>query len=69
MLSTFFFFFEVEKITEQTKTVFENPQLLREKLLTYLQRPEKVKIYAQAAEKFFAAGNGQKIKAKPTWSW
>lgn len=63
------FFFEVEKITEQTKAVFENPQLLREKLLTYLQMPEKVEIYAQAAEKFFAAGNGQKIKAKPTWSW
>lgn len=31
--------------------------------------PEKVEIYAQVAEKFFAAGNGQKIKAKPTWSW
>ncbi len=61
---------EGEKITEQTKAVFfENPQLLREKLLDYLQTPEKVEIYAQAAEKFFAAGNGQKIKVKPTWSW
>ena len=70
MLSTlFFFFFEGEKITEQTKAVFENPQLLREKLLDYLQTPEKVEIYAQVAEKFFATGNGQKIKAKPTWSW
>lgn len=69
MLSTLFFF-EGEKITEQTKAVFfENPQLLREKLLDYLQTPEKVEIYAQAAEKFFAAGNGQKIKVKPTWSW
>lgn len=55
-------------MTEQTKAVFENPQLLREKLLPYLQTPEKVEIYTQAAEKFFAAGNWQ-IKAKPTWFW
>ena len=56
-------------MTEQTKAVFSDPKLLREKLNEFLQTPEKVEIYAQAAEKFFVAGNGQKIKAKPTWSW
>ncbi|MCI7582231.1 MAG: hypothetical protein SO164_08335 [Campylobacter sp.] len=56
-------------MTEQTKAVFSDPKLLREKLNEFLQTPEKVEIYAQAAEKFFLAGNGQKIKAKPTWSW
>lgn len=69
MLSTFFFFFEVEKITEQTKAVFENPQLLREKLLTYLQMPEKVEIYAQAAEKFYTAGGKMWLGFAATWSW
>lgn len=50
-------------MTEQTKAVFSDPKLLREKLNEFLQTPEKVEIYAQAAEKFFVAGNGQKIKA------
>lgn len=56
-------------MTEQTKAVFENPQLLREKLLAYLQTPEKVEIYAQAAEKFFNAGMRMGLKFAPTWSW
>lgn len=55
-------------MTEQTKAVFENPQLLREKLLAYLQTPEKVEIYAQAAEKFFNAGYRMSLKFTPTWS-
>ena len=56
-------------MTEQTKAVFENPQLLREKLLAYLQTPEKVEIYAQAAEKFFNNGMRMGLKFTPTWSW
>lgn len=69
MLSTLFFF-EGEKITEQTKAVFfENPQLLREKLLDYLQTPEKVEIYAQAAEKFYIAGGKMGLGFAATWSW
>lgn len=43
-------------MTEQTKAVFNDPKLLREKLNEFLQTPEKVEIYAQAAEKFYAAG-------------
>ena len=38
---------------EQTMAVFENPKLLREKLAIFLRTPEKVEIYAKAAEKFF----------------
>lgn len=56
-------------MTEQTRAVFENPQLLREKLLVYLQTPEKVEIYAQAAEKFFNTGGRISLKFTPTWSW
>lgn len=56
-------------MTEQTKAVFENPQLLREKLLTYLQTPEKVEIYAQAAEKFYTAGGKMGLGFAATWSW
>ena len=39
-------------MTEQTRAVFENPELLREKLAIFLRTPEKVEIYAKAAEKF-----------------
>lgn len=56
-------------MTEQTRAVFENPELLREKLAIFLRKPEKVEIYAKAAEKFFNAGGRQKLKYTSTWSW
>ena len=56
-------------MTEQTKAVFNDPKLLREKLNEFLQTPEKVEIYAKAAEKFFNAGGRQKLKYTSTWSW
>ncbi|MDY4013304.1 MAG: hypothetical protein SOY61_06415 [Campylobacter sp.] len=56
-------------MTEQTRAVFENPELLREKLAIFLRKPEKVEIYAKAAEKFFSAGGRQKLKYTSTWSW
>ena len=56
-------------MTEQTRAVFENPKLLREKLAIFLRKPEKVEIYAKAAEKFFNAGGRQKLKYTSTWSW
>lgn len=56
-------------MTEQTRAVFENPELLREKLAIFLRTPEKVEIYAKAAEKFFSAGGRQKLKYTSTWSW
>ena len=56
-------------MTEQTRAVFENPELLREKLAIFLRTPEKVEIYAKAAEKFFNAGGRQKLKYTRTWSW
>ena len=45
-------------MTEQTKAVFSDPKLLREKLGEYLDTTNTAKIerYALAAEKFFAAG-------------
>lgn len=56
-------------MTEQTRAVFENPELLREKLSIFLGTPKKVEIYAKAAEKFFSAGDRQKLKYANTWSW
>lgn len=64
-----FIFKKGEKMTEQTRAVFENPELLREKLAIFLRTPEKVEIYAKAAEKFFNAGGRQKLKYTRTWSW
>ncbi len=63
------YFKKGEKMTEQTRAVFENPELLREKLAIFLRKPEKVEIYAKAAEKFFNAGGRQKLKYTSTWSW
>lgn len=56
-------------MTEQTRAVFENPELLREKLSIFLGTPKKVEIYAKAAEKFFNAGGRQELKYANTWSW
>lgn len=56
-------------MTERTKEVFGNPELLRAKLGVYLKTPEKVELYAKAAEKFFEKGNKESIAFKATWSW
>lgn len=58
-------------MTEQTKAVFNDPQLLRQKLGEYLDTANSIKIehYALAAEKFFAAGERKSLKYKATWSW
>ena len=56
-------------MNDYAKSVFSDPALLREKLKIYLKTPEKVEIYARAAEKFFANGNGEKLAFTPTWSW
>lgn len=58
-------------MTEQTKAVFSDPKLPREKLGEYLNATNTAKIerYALAAEKFFAAGGRDGLKSKATWSW
>lgn len=56
-------------MTQETKTVFSDPQLLRTRLEQYLQTPKKVELYARAAESFFAKGNNEELKFKLTWSW
>lgn len=56
-------------MTQKTKEIFANPELLRAKLGLYLQTPKKVELYARAAEKFFANGNNEELKFKLTWSW
>ena len=56
-------------MTEQTKAIFNDPQLLRQRLGVFLQSPDKVETYALAAEKFFAAGDRQHLCFKETWSW
>lgn len=51
-------------MTEQTKAIFENPQLLREKLGEYFDTGNKKTIekYAIVAEKMFEKGNKEKLK-------
>lgn len=56
-------------MTEKSKQIFADKAKLREKLGIYLQTPEKVEIYAQAAEKMFAKTGGTSIGYKETWSW
>ena len=58
-------------MTEYSKSVFNDPSLLREKLGIYLKTNDvfKVEIYAQAAEKFFINGGKMMLKSVPTWSW
>lgn len=56
-------------MNEQAQKIFNNPQLLRNKLAEFLRTPEKVEIYAQAAEKFYIAGNKKEISFNITWSW
>lgn len=56
-------------MTKYSKEILKNPNALRQKLEFYLQTPDKVEIYAQACEFFFACGNYSVLKFKPTWSW
>lgn len=58
-------------MTEQTKAVFSDPKLLREKLTAFLKttNDNKVEKYAASAEKFFNCGGREKLTFTPTWSW
>lgn len=56
-------------MTERSKEIFADGVKLRQKLGIYLQTPEKVEIYAQAAEKMFAKTGGTGIGYVITWSW
>lgn len=56
-------------MTEYTKQVFKDPELLRQKLAIYLNTLDKAEIYAKSAECFFKAGEQEELKMKPTWSW
>ena len=56
-------------MTEKSREIFSDGAKLREKLAIYLQTPEKVELYAQAAEAMFKRGNGEKIEFVATWSW
>lgn len=56
-------------MTEKTREICADKAKLREKLGIYLQTPEKVEIYAQAAEKMFAKTGGTSIGYVNTWSW
>ena len=51
-------------MTEQTKAVFENPQLLRQKLSEYFDTSNEkiIEKYALVAEKMFEKGNKEKLK-------
>ncbi|MBQ3675684.1 MAG: DUF2628 domain-containing protein [Campylobacter sp.] len=48
-------------MTEYAKSVFSDPNLLREKLALYIKTPSKIELYAKDCEKFFKAGNGEKL--------
>lgn len=58
-------------MTEQTKAVFENPQLLRKKLGEFLDTSDSVKIekFAVVAEKAFSKGGKTGLKFVVSWSW
>lgn len=64
-----FGFKETFKMHKRTFEIFSKPYLLRRKLAVYLQTPNKVEVYAQAAELFFNAADRQGLKFVPTWSW
>lgn len=51
-------------MTEQTKAIFENPQLLRQKLGEFFdtQNEKTIEKYAVVGEKMFEKGNRQKLK-------
>ncbi|MDA3078145.1 DUF2628 domain-containing protein [Campylobacter sp. JMF_06 NA1] len=55
-------------MTDYAKEVFNNPNLLREKLALYIKTPNKIELYAKDCEKFFAAGKGEKLEFDNTFS-
>lgn len=58
-------------MTEQTKAIFENPQLLRQKLGEFLRTDDSIKIekFAISAEKCFAKGGKVSLGFAISWSW
>lgn len=58
-------------MNEYSKSVFNNKELLREKLRIFLDTTDaaKVETYAQACERFFACGAKQRLGFSATWSW
>lgn len=56
-------------MTEYAKSVFNNQILLEQKLAIYLGDEAQAKKLAPTFEKFFVAGNRQKLKSRLTWSW
>lgn len=56
-------------MNDYSKEIFKDPIALRRKLALFLGTPEKVEIYAQACEKFFAKSGGVGIVFGATWSW
>lgn len=58
-------------MTEQTKAVFENPQLLRQKLGEFLGTDDSIKIekFAVTAQKCFAKGGKVSLRFSISWSW
>lgn len=53
-------------MSELSKMIFQNTELLKVKLNDFLQTPQKLYIYTHAAQKFFKDG---RLKFVPTWSW
>ena len=64
-----FEFKENYQMHKKTMEIFSKPYLLRRKLAVYLQTPNKVEVYAKAAELFFNEAGRQGLKFVPTWSW
>lgn len=62
-------FKETFQMHKKTFEIFSKPYLLRRKLAVYLQTPNKVEVYAKAAELFFNAADQKGLKFVPTWSW
>lgn len=56
-------------VNDYSKEIFKDPLLLRSKLALFLGTPDKVEIYAQACEKFYAKGGGLGLAFNATWSW
>lgn len=57
------------ELNEYSLSIFNNDELLKEKLALYIQRPKSEASYFEAAKKFFAAGEHKSLKYEPTWSW
>ena len=53
-------------MTEFSKMIFNNQELLKIKLSDFLQTPNKLYIYTHAAQKFF---KNDRLNFLPSWSW